>query len=59
MQRVLAKFAIVLLNFDLLHAAGDFNLGAVVQVTGFGALKPNPFAVFFCHYEYQLIDDSR
>jgi hypothetical protein len=49
MQRVLAKPRRVLLDLDLLHAAGDSDLGAVVQVTGFGALKPDHFSILFCH----------
>jgi hypothetical protein len=51
-QRVLAKAFGVLLEFDLLRAASDLDFRAVVQVTGFGALKPNVFSVFFCHFYY-------
>src|SRR4051794_34700207 len=49
-QRVLSEPGALLLDFDLLHAAGDLDLGAVVQVTGFGALKPDHFAAFFRHF---------
>jgi hypothetical protein len=39
-----------LLEFDLLHAAGYLDFGPIIQVTGFGALKPDHFATFLCHY---------
>jgi hypothetical protein len=50
MQRVLAQARAVLLDLDLLHAAGDFDLRAVVQIARFRALQPHHFAVFFCHF---------
>jgi len=52
MQRVAAEARAVLLDLDLLRAAGDLDLGAVVQVARFGALKPHHFSAFFCHDEY-------
>ncbi|HEX8341676.1 MAG TPA: hypothetical protein VF624_12265 [Tepidisphaeraceae bacterium] len=48
-QGVASKPAVILHNLNLLHAAGHLDLGAVVQVTGFGALKPDLFSVFFSH----------
>src|SRR5687767_5282247 len=39
----------VLLDFDLLHAAGDLDLGAIVQIVGLRALEPDHVSVFFCH----------
>src|SRR4051794_34501346 len=49
MKRVPAEARAVFLNFDLLHAAGDFDLRAVVQVPGLRALEPDHFSVLFCH----------
>src|SRR5262249_40276780 len=39
----------VLLDLDLLHAASHLDFRTVIQVAGFRALKPDHFAVFFCH----------
>src|SRR4051812_28297513 len=49
MQRVLAQTLAELLDLDLLRSAGHLDLGAVVQVTSFGALKPDVFAGFLSH----------
>src|SRR5688500_10172899 len=48
-QRMLAQPGAVLLDLDLLHAAGDFDFRAVVEVAGLGALQPDHFASLFCH----------
>jgi hypothetical protein len=48
-DRVLAQTLAVFFQLDFRRSAGDLDLGAIVQVTGFGALKPRHFAVFFCH----------
>ena len=48
-QRVAAEAGAVLFQLDLLHAAGHLDFRTVVQVTGFGALKPRHFAILFCH----------
>jgi hypothetical protein len=53
MDRVLAQAFAVLLEFDLGRSAGDLDFGAVVQVTGFGALKPRHFSILFCHDNFQ------
>jgi len=52
MHRVTAEARAVLLDLDLLGAAGDLDFGAVIQITRFGALKPHHFSAFFCHDEY-------
>src|SRR3982751_647312 len=49
MHRVPAQPGAVLLDLDLLRAAGHLDLSAVVQVAGLGALQPDHFAAFFCH----------
>jgi hypothetical protein len=49
MQRMPAQAGAVLFDFHLLCATGDFNFGAVIQVTGLGALKPYVLAAFFSH----------
>src|SRR4051794_7837314 len=54
MQRVLAQTLAELLDLDLLRSAGHLDLGAVVQVTGLGALKPDVFAGFLSHCSLQL-----
>jgi hypothetical protein len=50
MQRMPPEPGAELLEFNLLHAAGYLDFGPIIQVTGFGALKPDHFATFLCHY---------
>src|SRR3954464_6074208 len=49
MHRVPAQPGAVLLDLDLLRAARHLDLGAVVQVTGLGALQPDHFSALFSH----------
>src|SRR3954469_21771811 len=49
MLRVLPFADAELLQLDLGCAAGDLDLGAVVQVVAGRALEPRHFAIFFCH----------
>jgi hypothetical protein len=53
MHRMLAQALAILLEFDLWGTAGYLDLGSVVQVTGFRALKPSHFAILFCHHNIQ------
>src|SRR5688500_8846502 len=46
---VLALAGAVLLQVHLLNAAGDLDIGAVVQVVAAGALQPDHFAGFLGH----------
>src|SRR6267378_7313858 len=39
----------VLLDLYFLRSAGHLDLGAIIQIARFGALKPDHFATFFCH----------
>src|SRR5215207_6098216 len=39
----------ILLQLNLLYAAGHLYFRTVVQVAGFGALEPDHLAVLFCH----------
>src|SRR5688572_4022092 len=48
-ERVAAEAGAVLFQLHLLHAAGHLDFCTVVQVTGFGALKPDHFSVLFGH----------
>src|SRR5688500_16413640 len=48
-QLVRAFAGAELLHFDLLHAARDLDLGAVVQVAAARALQPDVFATLFSH----------
>src|SRR5689334_11759872 len=41
----------VLLDLYFLRSAGHLDLGAIIQIARFGALKPDHFATFFCHDE--------
>src|SRR6476661_6471759 len=55
MHRVLALTRTVFFAFDLGRAAGDSDLGAIVEIVALGTLKPGHFAIFFCHDTYFLI----
>src|SRR5690606_35207601 len=48
-QRVPAQPGRILLELDFLSPADHLDLGAVVQVTGLAALKPDPFSIFLSH----------
>src|SRR5438105_3719733 len=53
MQRMAAESRAVLFDLDLLHAAGDLDLRAVVQVACLRALQPDHFSILFCHDNFQ------
>src|SRR5438046_208139 len=55
MLRVLALARTILFQLDLGSAAGDSDLGSVVEIVALGTLQPRHFAVFFCHDSYILI----
>jgi hypothetical protein len=49
MQRMFSQPGAILFEFDLGGTADDFEFRTVIQVTGFGALQPDHFAIFFGH----------
>src|SRR6266699_2495667 len=51
MHRMLAFPRALFLQLNFRRAAGDLDLGAIVQIIALRALKPGHLAIFFCHCE--------